>query len=366
MTRVLIAPQEFKGSLSATQAAAAIAAGISRARPAWELDVLPMSDGGPGFIDALQVALGGEPVSVEAHDALLRPVTAAILWVPGPRLAVVESAMANGLTLIEPGLRDSRAADTFGVGELIAVALQKRPATLLVGVGGSATTDGGHGMARALGATLLDEAGRHLSPGGASLADLARIDWRRSASLEGVEVVVATDVTNALTGPAGAAAVYGPQKGATPADVEALDAALVRYAAVVRRALGVEVDRLPGAGAAGGLAAGLVAFLGARIESGFDIVARVSRLRERLQTADMIVTGEGSFDHQSLQGKTTGRLIELATQAGRPCVVFAGRADDGLGAPNLASIAGGRDPIANAAQLLEELAESWAHSRTGG
>lgn len=355
--RVLIAPQEFKGSLSALEAAQAIAAGLARAQPAWELDLLPMSDGGPGFIEAVRAATRSDIAACVAHDALGRKVLARYLVVRDPRVAVVEAAQANGLLHLKPGELDALNAGTFGVGEVIAEALKSRPAQLLIGVGGSATTDGGAGMAQALGAHLTGADGSELPPGGGPLAGLARVEWTRPRSLDGVEVVVATDVTNPLTGPDGAAAVYGPQKGASRQQVELLDAALAHCAAVLQQSLGVDVSTIPGGGAAGGLAAGLVAFLGARIASGFDVVAGLSGLEGRTAQADLVVTGEGSFDSQSLQGKTTGRLIEMARQAGKPCLVFAGRterASDGVA--TLSSLE--PDParaMAEAAALLAEL-----------
>ena len=361
--RVLVAPQEFKGSLTAAEAAAAIADGIRQARPGWDLDLLPMSDGGPGFLDAFETSIGGQRLAVAAHDAILRPIQAAILAAESPStpLVIVESAAANGLVLVEPEERDPLSADTYGVGELLAAALEHNPATIIVGVGGSATTDGGHGMARALGATFFDDAGRPLAPGGVSLAGLAAVHWQRPAALEGVEVVVAVDVTNPLTGPRGAAAIYGPQKGASLADVDALDAALTRFSAVVRRQLGVDLASLPGAGAAGGLAGGLVAFLGARIESGFDVVSRATALESRFRQADLVITGEGSFDAQSTEGKTTGRLLEMASIAHKPAVVFAGVAPAGGLAHALVSLEPNPSKsMANAASLLRELARRWA------
>ena len=364
--RVLIAPQEFKGSLSAEEAATAIARGFAAARPGWVLDVLPMSDGGPGFIDALRRAVRADTRALAVHDALGRKVLARYISIPGTNVAVVEAAQANGLMHVHSAELDPLRADTAGVGELIAAALGEQPSRLIVGVGGSATTDGGAGMARALGARFTDMAGRPLDPGGAPLADLARIDWRRPETLTGVEVVVATDVTNPLVGPFGAAAVYAPQKGATPEQVDLLEAALVRYAAVVRRSLGVDIADLPGGGAAGGLAAGLVAFLGARIVSGFDIVAEATGLRGRLAAADLVVTGEGSFDSQSLQGKTTGRLVQLAESAGKRWVVLAGRSSiEGESVHTLNDLES--DPslaMANANELLAALAERWAAGLT--
>jgi glycerate kinase len=360
--RVLIAPQEFKGSLSADEAATAIRQGVRKARPGWQLDVLPMSDGGPGFIDALRRAVKADTAAAIVQDALGRRVLARYITLRGTRTAVIEAALANGLMHIAPEERDALRADTYGVGQVIVDALEGEPERLIIGVGGSATTDGGAGMARALGARFLDEAGRELRPGGGALQQLARIDWSPPTALAGVEVIVASDVTNPLVGPDGAAAVYAPQKGASPEQVEMLEAALLRYAAVVRRSLGVDVATLPGGGAAGGLAAGLVAFLGARIVSGFDVVAEATGLRQRLAAADIMITGEGSYDAQSAQGKVTGRLQALSRDAGKACVVFAGRsAADGVW--TLQS----REPdpqksMAGAAKLLEMLAREWAEA----
>ena len=363
--RILIAPQEFKGSLNAAEAAEAIAEGLRGARPDWTFDLLPMADGGPGFIEAMRKPGQIDIAAVAAQDPIGRTVLARYLVARSPHLAIIEAAQANGLLHLQPGERDPLYADTYGVGQIIAAAASGHPPHILIGVGGSATTDGGAGMARALGARFLGEDGRELERGGAPLAGLSRVEWRRPPELDGIEVTVATDVTNPLTGPNGAAAVYGPQKGASPADVDALDAALTRYAMVLRRSLGVDVANVAGAGAAGGLASGLVAFLGATIASGFDAVAEVNNLRERLAAADLVVTGEGSFDNQSRQGKTTGRLIELATAAGKPWVVFAGQADEPGGSViSLASL----EPDAakamdHASELLAESARNWARKQ---
>ncbi|MBE0608884.1 MAG: glycerate kinase, partial [Dehalococcoidia bacterium] len=219
----------------------------------------------------------------------------------------------------------------------------------------------GAGAARALGARFTDMAGRELPPGGAALANLEHIAWERPAWASGIEFVVATDVTNPLCGANGAARVYAQQKGATPAEVDQLEEALYRYAMVVRRHFGVDLSSMPGAGAAGGLAGGLAVFLGARIASGFDLVAEATGLPERLAAADIVVTGEGRFDEQSTQGKVTGRLIELAGAAGKPVVVFAGQAADGDAVRTIASIEPEeRKAMENAAALLTELASRWA------
>ncbi len=362
--RVLIAPQEFKGSLSAEEVADAIAEGIRRVRPEWSLDLLPMSDGGPGFIDAMRRAVRADTVAIVTHDALGRRLLGRYVTLRDGGTAVVEAAQANGLIHIRSEERNPLAASSYGVGELIAAALDGKPRRLVVGVGGSATTDGGAGMACALGARFLDAAGRDLPHGGGPLVSLDRIEWQRPAALEGVEVVVATDVTNPLLGPQGAAPVYAPQKGANPEQVALLEGALARYSHVVERDLGVAIGDLPGGGAAGGLGAGLAAFLGARVESGFEVVAAATNLAGRLAAVDAVVTGEGSFDSQSLQGKTTGRLLGLCRAAGKPCVVMAGRS--AAASPDVFTLTS-LEPhpeacMVRAAELLRELAARWAGS----
>ena len=356
---VLIAPQEFRGSLSADEAAHAIAKGLRRVHPDWTLDRCPMSDGGPGLLDALRFAVKADTCAAIVRDPLGRQVLARYLRVRESGDLVVEAAQANGIWHVKPGERNPLFSDTAGVGDLLRDAIEATGAKrVMIGVGGSATTDGGAGMAQALGARFTDMAGNPLPPGGAPLADLARIDWQRPAFLAGVTIDVATDVTNPLIGPNGTATIYGPQKGASPADVDVLEAALVRYAAVVRRQLGVDIAYLPGAGAAGGLAAGLVAFLGAKIGSGFDLVAAAVHLASRLAAADLVITGEGSFDAQSLQGKVSGRIIEMAHAEGKRVIVLAGRAEGtAAGVRTLAELES--DPavtMANAGPLLTELA----------
>ncbi|KAA0220614.1 glycerate kinase [bacterium] len=246
--RVLVAPQEFKGSLSAEEAVDAIAAGIRRARPGWSLDLLPMSDGGPGFVDAMRRATRADTVGIVTHDALGRRLLGRYVVLRDGGTAMIEAAQANGLVHIRPEERDALSAGTFGVGELISAALAGDPPMVVVGVGGSATTDGGAGMARALGARFLDKAEHDLPPGGGPLVHLDRIHWERPIAFEMVDFVVATDVTNPLLGPSGAAAVYAPQKGASPEQVSLLERALERYAHVVERDLGISIASLPGGG----------------------------------------------------------------------------------------------------------------------
>ncbi|MEP6872671.1 MAG: glycerate kinase [Anaerolineaceae bacterium] len=360
--RVLIAPQEFKGSLSAEEAATAIRRGLRRARPDWTFDFLPLSDGGPGFLDALRKAVKSDTSASVVHDALGRPVLGRWVVIRESGDVFIEAAQANGLYHLRTDELDPLYADTAGVGELIAEAALGVPARIIVGVGGSATTDGGSGMARALGAVFLDEAGNALPPGGAPLARLARIDWRPPDWVGQIEIVVACDVTSPLTGPAGTATVYSPQKGATVGQVELLEAAMLRYAAVLKRSLGVDIASLPGGGAAGGLGAGLVAFLGARIASGFEIVSEVTHLRERMERCALVVTGEGSFDSQSTLGKVSGKVSEMANALGKSCMLFAGRSDQAD--PRIRTLLADEPDLARSMQradaLLSAVAARWA------
>lgn len=369
--RLLVAPQEFKGSLTAAEAARALAEGLARADPDAALELCPLADGGPGFLDTLSAVLGGERVRVHVCDPLRRRIPAHYLRLPNGAV-VVEAAHANGIALLRDDERDPLRADTYGVGELIAHALGERPHRLVVGVGGSATNDGGAGMARALGAALRDAAGRPLPPGAAALAALDALEWRPPDALEGVEVLVAVDVWNPLLGPEGATAVYGPQKGVRPEEVPLLEDALTRWAAAIRVALGRDVSLLPGGGAAGGLAAGLVAFLDARVVGGFELVADAVRLPERFQEADAVVTGEGRIDRQTWQGKVVGRLVAMARALGRPVAVFAGAVEPGTTVPDSVEVVDlslfepdPRRRMARAHALLSRAAEQWLKSWAG-
>jgi glycerate kinase len=329
--RILIAPQEFKGSLTALEAAEAMAAGARQVAPAAEIETLPMADGGPGTVDAVVAATDGQIRSTTVRGPLGRPVDARWGLVEGGT-AVIEMAAAAGLSLLAEGERDVRAAWTYGVGELLSAALDAGCRRLVVGLGGSATNDGGAGMARALGAYFLDADGAELPPGGAALARLQRIDISGlDARLGEAEVVAAADVRNPLCGPEGASLVYGPQKGADAATARELDDALRRYGEIVQRDAGVPVLDLPGAGAAGGLGAGLVAFCGARIEPGVEVVAEVVGLRERLRGCDLVLTGEGRLDGQTGYGKTVAGVARMAKAEGISVVAVAGALGEGWG-----------------------------------
>jgi glycerate kinase len=323
--KIVVAPQEFKGSLSAVQAAQAMAEGLRRALPDATLALVPMADGGPGTVEAVVAAAkSGQRMTAAAHDALGRALEAA--WgIIDENTAVIEMAAASGLTLLTEDERDPRIASTYGTGELVRAALDAGCRRIIVGIGGSATNDGGAGMAQALGARFLDDAGQDLPPGGAALARLGRIDLSGlDPRLEGCRLLAASDVFNPLCGPQGASLVYGPQKGATPEVAQELDAALRHYAQVIERDLGVRVLDLAGAGAAGGLGAGLVAFLGAEIVPGAQLVAEAVGLRQKLAGADLTLTGEGRLDAQTSFGKAPWEVARLARGYGLPVIAIAG------------------------------------------
>jgi len=367
--RILVAPQEFKGTLSAREAAEAIALGLRRSLPDAELDLLPLADGGPGTVEALVEATAGRYVETEVHDPLGRPVrarwgalgdgrTAPSSASGGLRTSVIEMAAASGLVLLRPEERDPQRASTSGTGELLRAALDAGYRRVIAGVGGSATNDGGAGLAQALGARLLDEHSSDLPPGGAALARLDRIDVAGlDGRLQETEVIVAADVTNPLCGPDGASLVYGPQKGASEAIARELDAALAHYAEVVRRDLGVDVAGIPGAGAAGGLAAGLIAFCGAELRPGFDVVAEAVGLAERLRRADLVVTGEGRLDRQTAFGKTTAGVARLAREAGKPIVAVVGSVADADAARPFDAVFALTPGLATPEEAIERAAE---------
>jgi glycerate 2-kinase len=323
--KIVVAPNAFKGSLTAAQAAAAIARGVREVLPDAEIVEVPVADGGDGTVDALVSAHHGEYGWVEVEGPLGDPVRAPYGLIEGGRTAVVELASASGFDLISPDRRDPRRTSTFGFGQLLDGARQAGAETLIAGIGGSATNDGGAGMAQALGVRLLDAAGRELGRGGAALLELEHIE---AAALDrgwrSVKVRVACDVTNPLTGPLGASHVYGPQKGANEATVELLDRALDRLAAVIERDLGKQVRELPGAGAAGGTGAGLVAFLDASLVPGAPLIVEAAGLDAALAGAHLAITGEGRIDAQTAFGKAPGEVAKRARKAGVPVLFLAG------------------------------------------
>ena len=324
--KVLVAPNAFKGTLSAPQAAAAIARGVREVFPDADVVEVPVADGGDGTVEALVSARRGEYRSAPVEGPLGDRVEARFGLIDSGRTAVVELATSSGLVLIDASRRDPLHASTYGFGQLLQGARTQTVGELIAGIGGSATNDGGAGMAQALGYRLLDAAGSDLPRGGAALARLDRIDAAGFdlAGWASVRVRVASDVTNPLTGPEGASAVYAPQKGAGERAVWELDTALARLAQVIERDLGKKVALLPGAGAAGGTGAGLVAFLDASLEPGAPLVVVATGFDERLPGSGLVFTGEGRADEQTAYGKAPGEVAKRAAAAGIPVVLLAG------------------------------------------
>ncbi len=320
--RILIAPDKFKGSLSAPAAAEAIARGIRAVCPDAALDLAPIADGGEGFAESLAVALCAEWVNVVTHDAIGRPIEARYAWLPREQFAILEMSEASGLHRIAQNERDPLRADTFGTGVLIAHAAARGARRILVGLGGSATTDGGIGAARALGYRFFDHDGREFPATPGTLVSLAHIE--RPADLRLPEIFAACDVQNPLLGERGAARVYGPQKGADAGTVQFLDSALSRLAEICACSLGCDHRNVPGAGAAGGLGFGLLTFCGAAIRPGFDMIAETLHLEARIAAADLVITGEGRIDDQTLDGKGPAGVAALARKTGKPVIGFGG------------------------------------------
>ena len=369
--RVIVAPQSFKGSADAVAVASAIARGVRRAWPDAVVEEMPLADGGEGTVRALVRATKGSLRIARVHDPLGREIDAEWGVLGDGVTAVVEMAAASGLPLLDVKERDPRIASTRGTGELILAAAMSGAHRIVIGIGGSATNDGGAGMARSFGYRFLDRDGNDLPEEGAALARLARIDGQTDPRLIRPAVEVACDVRNPLLGPEGASAIYGPQKGATPEIVRELDAALARYADVVETFVGRSIRDVPGAGAAGGLGAGLLAFLDARLVSGADLVLGAVRFAERLRDADLVITGEGRIDRQSGYGKLTGAVATAARRAGIPVFAVAGGLGEGhdtLALDGVASASEGvmlAQAMSDPLPLIERAAERLIRARAG-
>lgn len=345
---ILICPNAFKGSLTAMEAAQAMAEGIARLNAEWRSDsisdphntnsgrvirttCLPLADGGDGTLETLVEATGGTIHRESVRGPLGEKVEAAWGRLGGSQsaTAVIEMAQASGLRLLRETERDPIRASTYGTGQLMRAAFNSGCRLLMVCIGGSATNDGGAGMAQALGARLLDEQGRDLPPGGAALRQLARIDLSRFDMPAGVRVIVACDVDNPLYGPEGASVIYGPQKGAAPEQVRLLDEALVHFGSLLNSLAGREVAAIPGAGAAGGLGAGLMAFCQAELGSGTERVLEVTGFDAHCKEAALVLTGEGRLDGQTARGKLIAGVARHAQSAGVPCAAIAGDLAEG-------------------------------------
>jgi glycerate kinase len=369
--RVLVAPDKFKGSLTALQVAEAIARGWRKSRRHDTLTLLPMSDGGDGFGTVLGGTLGAKLKHLRTINAAHRPHKAPWLWAAESKTAIVESAKVIGLSLLPKGEYHPFELDSQGLGEVLLDAARQGATRCVVGLGGSATNDAGFGMARALGWRFLAKDGKELT------------EWRDLTRLSSVmppkkrklfrQITVAVDVQNPLLGARGCSRVYGPQKGLRPSDFPACDAAMERLVAVLKQEHGLDFSKTPGAGAAGGLGFGLMTFLGAKPESGFELIARNCDLRKHLAKADLVITGEGALDRSTTMGKGVGELARLARQNKLPCIGFAGYLDDVPSVRRAFDLACGLTPgfvtkteaFAQPELHLARLAEKVAHEISG-
>jgi glycerate kinase len=332
--KILIAPDKFKGSLNSPEVAQAIERGIKKVVPSVETIICPIADGGEGTVEALVTALGGDFVFRQVSDPLGEKIIANFGLLGEPtadghrQRAVIEMAAASGLRLIPESRRNPMVTTTYGTGELIAAALEYQPEEIIIGVGGSATCDAGMGMAQALGVGFYDADGNTLGVGGRELARLTWIDISQlDPRVAQTKFLVACDVDNPLSGPNGAARVYAPQKGATPEMVEELDKGLANFAYIVKRDLHKDINDVPGAGAAGGLGAGLITFLNAELKSGIGLIISILELDKKLEGVDLVITGEGKVDVQTARGKAPIGIARLAQRKGIPVFVIAGQSE---------------------------------------
>jgi len=326
--RIVVAPDSFKGSLSSIQAANAIEKGIIGAaqtcREPVEVIYVPIADGGEGTVEAIITANKGEIVKTRVLDPLGREIDSFFGILPD-NSAVIEMAAASGLNLLGDDERNPMKTTTYGTGQLIKEALDYGCKRIIIGIGGSATNDGGVGMAQALGVSFLDEEGNQIAFGGGELSKISKIDVSLlDPRIKDTVITIASDVKNPLCGPNGASAVYGPQKGATPEMVETLDRNLKHLAKTIHEQLNIDILNVPGSGAAGGLGAGLMAFLGAKFCLGIKLVTELARLEEKIQRADLVVTGEGSTDYQTLFGKVPHGIADIAKKYSKPVICISG------------------------------------------
>jgi glycerate kinase len=366
--RILVAPDKFKGSLCAREVAESIAAGLRDVLPDAIIETIPVADGGEGTAEIIRDACGGEWVTCEAHDALGRAITVRYVWLPDRKLVVMEMSEAAGLARIAPSERDPSRANTYGVGEMLLDATQRGAREIIVGLGGSATNDGGFGTARALGFRFLSKNNTEITGPVSDLLGLQRISLPRDLRLP--RVTGAADVRNPLLGERGATRTFGRQKGATPDQLEVLEEALARLADVVARDLGCDFRETAGAGAAGGLGFGLMSFCGATFRPGFDLVAEMLDLGVSIQRADVVITGEGSLDDQTLEGKAPAGVAQLSRKLGKRIYAIAGRAAensavlevfDGVYALVTPSITG-EEAMSRTKELLRERARELGRS----
>ena len=324
--RILVAPDKFKGSLIAREAAENIAKGLRDVCRDAMIDIVPMADGGEGTAEAICDALGGSWLKCNAHDPLGREIEVRYAWIEKRRLAVMEMSETAGMWRVSEREREPLRANTFGVGEMLLDAARYDASEIIIGLGGSATNDGGSGMARALGFRFFDHEKEHeLGDALSDLVRLRRIEKPKDLALP--KIIAAVDVRNPLLGGNGATRVFGPQKGASKNDLDVLEQALTKLADVIANEFGFDYRDNPGAGAAGGLGFGLMSFCGAKIRPGFDVVAKAVGLEAKIKDADVVITGEGSLDRQTLEGKTPAGVARLARRLGKRVIAIAGRTD---------------------------------------
>ena len=328
---IVIAPDSFKECLSATKVAAAISEGIKRVVPEAEITCIPIADGGEGTVEALVAATSGKIVSAPSVDALNRPIQSFYGILGDGKTAVIEMAAASGIELLTQEERNPMIASTFGTGLLLKSVMEAGFTEIIIGIGGSATNDGGAGMAQALGFRLLDKNNDPIGFGGGCLSQLHRIDSSNGhPNLQKVKITIASDVQNPLLGSSGATYIYGPQKGATPQLVETLEKNMNHFSEILLREFGIDYSSIPGAGAAGGLGAGLMAFCKAEIILGFELISSVTNLEEHVRNASLVITGEGKIDQQTAFGKTVSGVARLGQKYHVPVFALAGRVDEDL------------------------------------
>ncbi|HRW97132.1 MAG TPA: glycerate kinase [Bacteroidales bacterium] len=324
--KILVAPDTFKNSLSAKEAAAAIARGISSVLPDAQITILPMADGGEGTVETLIGAAGGHIIKTYVSGPLMQKTRSFFGILADEHTAVIETAAASGISLLKKEEMNPLKTTTFGTGELMLEALKAKCTSIIVGLGGSATNDAGTGMARALGVKFFNKSGKLTGEGGGKLNEIEYIDLSGlDARLKSTIIIAAADVTNPITGINGATKVFAPQKGASPSEVEQLETNMIHFCKIVKKQLGIDISNLPFGGAAGGLGAGLSVFTNAELKSGFDLLSENTKLEEKIITADLIITGEGTIDRQTLFGKTPAGIARLSRKYHKPLVAFAGR-----------------------------------------
>ena len=322
--KIVVAPDSFKGSLTAVEIADAIGQGVKEIFPEAKIIKIPMADGGDGTVQCLVTATGGEILREKVTGPLGDEVLASYGILGGMKTAVIEMAEASGLTLVPENKRNPLITTTYGTGQLIKAALDQGCKKMIIGIGGSATNDGGAGMVQALGVRLLDREGKEIGFGGGELKKISRIDISNLDNrLSETEVLIASDVSNPLCGPRGAARIYGPQKGATPEIIEELDKSLAHFAETIKRDLNKDVKDMPGAGAAGGLGAGLMAFLDAELKPGIEIMIEIVKLEQAIKDTDLVITGEGKIDSQTIYGKAPIGVAKIAKKYNVPVIAVA-------------------------------------------